>query len=142
MQNGTVLLQNIYVRLYGQKITMANLDALAADLSRVIRRNRPWTGKFLHSLIKGYSGFKPNPQLLEALQVLTHRLDGVDEIQARTKQAQIRTLNDLPAETIVLGQARRCAGLGCNILFVPTHPRQKYHSKNCARLSKKLEIKN
>jgi hypothetical protein len=138
MQNETSLLETIYRRLYGPQITMANLDELAADLSRVSRRSRPWTGKFLHSLIKGYSGFKATPQLVEALQILTHRLDGVDDIQARTRQVQLRTLNELPAETIILGQARRCAGPGCQVLFVPTHPRQKYHSKSCARLSRKL----
>jgi hypothetical protein len=131
--NYTLLLQETYEQIYGPKISMANLDELAGDLSRISRRARPWTGKFLHSLLKGYDGFRPNPQLVEALEILRHRLNGKDDIRIRTRQAQVQTLNDLPAGTIILGQARRCATPGCDVLFVPTHPRQKYHSKACAR---------
>jgi hypothetical protein len=137
MENSVTILQTIYERLYGSRITMANLNELAADLSRISQRRRPWTGKFLHSLLKGYAGFQANPQLVEALQRLYHRLNGADDIQARARQAQLRVLNDLPAETIVLGQARRCATPGCTVLFVPTHPSQKYHSKTCARRNRR-----
>jgi hypothetical protein len=137
MQNEATLLQEIYERVYGPKVTISNLDDLAADLSHVAERKRPWTGKFLHSLIKGYNGFRANEQLVEALHILRRRLNGADEIQARARQAHILALNELPAETIVLGKARRCAAPGCKVWFVPTHPRQKYHGKVCAHFARR-----
>ena len=132
MQKQTTLLIDIYQELYGSTITIANLNELACDLSQIVKRARPWTGKFLHSLIKGYPGFTANGQLVEALTVLARCQDGIDEVQARAKEARVLTVNQLPAGTVVLGKARRCATPGCRIPFVPTHPRQKYHSKSCA----------
>lgn len=137
MHSCTTTLLDIYEQLYGPKITMANLDELAADLSQIAGRSRPWTGKFLHSLIKGYPGFKANGPLGKALDVLAGRLTGLDEIQSRAAEAQVLAVNDLPPGTLVLGQAQRCAAPGCQIIFVPTHPRQKYHSKSCARLARR-----
>lgn len=144
MQKHTTLLIELYRELYGSTITIANLNELASDLSQIVRRSRPWTGKFLHSLIKEYPGFTANGQLVEALTVLAGRQDGVDEVQARSKEAKVLTVNRLPAGTVVLGQAQRCATPGCQILFVPTHPRQKYHSKACAekcRRKKRTKIR-
>lgn len=131
------LLIEVYQNLYGPNITLANLNELAHDLSQVVRRSRPWTGKFLHSLMKGYAGFTVNKELIDALSILASRLEGSDEVQQRAKEVTILTVNDLPAGTIVLGEARRCATPGCPVFFVPIHPRQKYHSKSCAELSKR-----
>lgn len=136
MDNDNLLIE-VYKAFYGPNITLANLNDLARDLSQVARRSRPWTGKFLHSLIKGYAGFSTNQELIEALNILAGRLEGYDEIQQRAKETTILTVNDLPEGTIVLGHARRCATPGCRVLFVPIHPRQKYHSRNCAALSKR-----
>lgn len=130
-------LHNVYQTLYGPKITMANLDELAADLSQIAGRSQPWTGKYLHSLLKGYDGFKPNERLIEAVYVLTARLDGQDEIEVRAREVKVSALNDLPDGTVVLGEARRCAAPGCSIRFVPTHPCQKYHSKACAKIARR-----
>jgi len=131
------ILCDLYQEIYGPKITIANLDELAGDLSQIAGRSRPWTGKFLHSLLKEYPGFNPNRQLIEALDVLASRLDGFDEAQARSKEVTVFATNDLPAGTIVLGQALRCARPGCQVRFVPTHPRQKYHNRACALLNRR-----
>jgi hypothetical protein len=69
-QKHTGLLLDLYREIYGPAVTMANLNELAADLSRIAGRSQPWTGKFLHSLIKGYPGFTANGQLIEALNIL------------------------------------------------------------------------
>jgi hypothetical protein len=119
--------------MYGPQITLANLSELAQDLSRIVGRSRPWTGKFLHSIIKEYAGFSTNGHLTKALLILTAQLDGVNEIQARAQETHgLLAINELPAGTIILGQARRCARPGCVVHFVPIHPRQKYHSPECA----------
>ena len=137
MQNGIQLLNNTYQQIYGPEISIAHLDELAADLSQIAGRARPWTGKFLHSLLKGYAGFSINAHLVEALTILQSRLDGTDEVEAQASQATVRTVHTLPAETIILGEAQRCAAPDCTILFVPTHPRQKYHSKRCANFRRR-----
>ncbi len=138
----TVLLLDLYREIYGPAVTIAQLDELAAELSRIVGRHQPWPGKFLHSLIKGYPGFTVNDQLLEALQVLASRHDGVDEVQARARKATVLAVNRLPAGTVILGRARRCATPGCQVQFVPTHPRQKYHSKACAELGRRHRKRN
>jgi hypothetical protein len=142
MQKYTGLLVDLYHEIFGPTVTMANLNELAADLSRIAGRTQPWTGKFLHSLIKGYSGFTINDQLVEALHVLASRHDGVDEIQTLASKATVLAVNQLPAGTVVLGRARRCATPGCQVLFVPTHPRQKYHSKVCAETGRRHRKRN
>ncbi len=135
MKNSTDLLQDTYQQIYGPEISMAHLDELAADLSHIAGRTRPWTGKYLHSLLKEYAGFTATPSLLDALDILRSRLNDVDEIESRASETTILAVHDLPAGTVVLGQAQRCAAPDCTLWFVPTHPRQKYHSKRCARIA-------
>ncbi len=133
------LLLEVYQELYGPKITLANLSELAQDLSRIIGRSRPWTGKFLHSIIKEYAGFASTTEHLnKALTILAAQLDGASETQAMAQEMPgLLAINELPAGTIILGQARRCARPGCVVQFVPTHPRQKYHSKACAEAARR-----
>ena len=135
MQTMRQLLLDVYQDLYGPKITLANLRELAHDLSQIAKRERPWTGKFLHSIIKEYAGFSANRQLSQALTILAAQLDGVNEVQACAQEINgLLAVNDLPPGTVILGQAKRCARPGCSVVFVPTHPRQKYHSKQCAEV--------
>ncbi|MCL4296971.1 MAG: hypothetical protein KJ077_14635 [Anaerolineae bacterium] len=138
MQTAREILLDVYQDLYGPQITLANLNELASDLSRVIGRSRPWTGKFLHSIIKQYAGFSTNASLTKALTILAARLDGLNEIQAQAQEMKgLLAINELPPGTVILGLARRCAAPGCPVRFVPTHPRQKYHSKACAALGRR-----
>ena len=140
MGTDTRLLVEIYQALFGQKIKMAHLDELASDLSQLAGRERPWTGKFLHSLLKGYPGFNSNGQFGEALTLLASHLQNIDEMD-HAQQATVKSLHHLPAETVILGQAKPCAAPACHILFVPTHPQQKYHSKACAETARRLRRK-
>ncbi len=138
MQTARELLLHVYQDIYGPKVTLANLNELAADLSRIAGRSRPWTGKFLHSLIKQYAGFSTNSKLIKALNILAAQLDGLNEVQARAQEMSgLLAVNDLPPGTVILGVAQRCAAPGCPVRFVPTHPRQKYHSKACAVLARR-----
>lgn len=138
MQTGQKTLIDLYRDIYGPSVTIAHLDELAKDLSRTVGRTRPWTGKFLHSLMKGYPGFRVTDQLIRALNILANRQNGIDEVHAQATEAKVLTVHSLPDKTVILGQAQRCATPGCEILFVPTHPRQKYHSKTCAEGARRL----
>jgi hypothetical protein len=140
MEKDTQLLIDVYQALYGPKIKMAHLDELASDLSEIAGRDRPWTGQFLHSLLKGYPGFNGNGQFGEALTLLASHLQNIDEMD-HAQQVTVKTLHHLPAETVILGQAKQCAAPTCHILFVPTHPQQKYHSKACAETARRLRRK-
>lgn len=131
--NCTELVIKAYHLLYDDELSIVNLNDLAGRLSQMVNRDRPWTGKYLHSLIKGYAGFSPNQQLLDALVLLISHLENTDEVLERVQETTVLTVNPLPPGTVILGEAQRCANPGCNIIFVPTHPRQKYHSKYCAR---------
>jgi hypothetical protein len=132
------LLLDVYQDLYGPQITLANLGELAGDLSRIAGRSRPWTGKFLHSIIKQYAGFSTNAVLTRALTILAARLDGMNDVQARAQEMNgLLAVNDLPPGTVILGVARRCAAPGCPVRFVPIHPRQKYHTKACAAMARR-----
>lgn len=132
--------KNLYTKLYGPDITIINLNNLAAKLSQVAARNRPWTGKYLHSLLRGYPGFSVNEQLARAIQVLVDLQSGTDDIEAGATVTTVRSLHPLPEHAIVLGHACLCANPGCAIVFVPTHPRQKFHSKKCARAAARHRI--
>jgi hypothetical protein len=79
-------LAEMYQHMYGPQITMTNLDKMATDLSQIARRTRPWTGKFLHSLIKGYPGFSINNQLNDALTILASRLQHRNEVEAQINE--------------------------------------------------------
>lgn len=138
MQKDVTTLIDLYQGIYGPSISIANLDELAKDLSRAVGRTRPWTGKFLHSLIKGYSGFRVTKQLITALNILANRRNGIDEVQAQATENQVLTVYPLPENTVILGKAQRCSTPGCDVLFVPVHPRQKYHSKKCAKEARRL----
>ncbi len=143
MQTARELLLDVYQDLYGPQITLANLSELAGDLSRIVGRNRPWTGKFLHSIIKQYAGFSINARLTKALTILAARLDGMNEIQAKAQEINgLLAVNDLPPGTVILGVAQKCAAPGCPVRFVPTHPRQKYHSKACAAVARRQKYRS
>ncbi len=132
-QDCTPMLLNVYQTIYGESITMANLNELAATLSQIAQRDRPWTGKYLHSLLKGYAGFTATDKLIETLTIFQRQLAGEDEVMAHATKATVLAIHPLSAQTVILGKAQYCATPGCLVQFVPTHPRQKYHSKPCAR---------
>ncbi len=135
---GTQMLLDTYKALYGPEIAITHLDDLAKDLSQIAGRNRPWTGKYLHSIIKGYDGFSATDELVKVLTIMASCLGGTDEIQARAREVDgLLAIHDLPAGTIVLGHAQQCANPRCQLVFVATHPRQIYHSTACAQVARR-----
>jgi len=77
------------------------------------------------------------PEIARGVQAIAARLDGADDVRARAREANgLLAVNDLPWGTVILGQARPCALPGCPVVFVPTHPRQKYHSRECGRAAR------
>ena len=96
------------------------------------RRNGelPYTRSYVSKLERGQ---KPITIVItRGILAIATRMDGIDEIQARAREVDgLLAINELPDGTVILGRARRCANPGCPVVFVPTHPRQKYHSPAC-----------
>ena len=103
------------------------------------RRNGqlPYSRGYISKLERGKKEI--TPQIARGVLAIVARLDGADEVQAWAREAEgLLAVHELPPGTVVLGQARRCALPGCPVVFVPTHPRQKYHSRECARSARQL----
>jgi transcriptional regulator with XRE-family HTH domain len=86
------------------------------------------------------SGQKPiPPAIARALAMLLARAAGADEAHAAAQPAAVRSVHNLPPDTLVLAAPRRCALPGCPVWFVPVTPRQKYHSPTCARTARQFK---
>jgi hypothetical protein len=83
---------------------------------------------------------KITPELAEAFYMLAGSLDevpagtgGMTEIQVLGMAEQIRAGTVIPRGTV----SRHCARPGCPVWFIATHPRQKYHDPECAKMAAK-----
>ncbi|MCB0207695.1 MAG: hypothetical protein KDJ52_00105 [Anaerolineae bacterium] len=132
------LLTAVYREIYGDPGNpgkMKNLDELAATLSKIAQRDKPWTARYLNALLLGHKGFSITEELELALYTLAGRLDDQPPLQARARPIQVLTINGVLPGSIVLGHTKRCAG--CQIPIVPTVPWQKYCCPECRAKTRK-----
>lgn len=132
----------VYKRLFDTgEIKWSNLELMASRLSELANRNRPWTAKFLHSLLKEHEGFKDyhNEALALSLQLLAHELDGGGATAMIISRSIVVVSTPLPPGTIIQGEVRRCQ---CGLWFVPRWHSQKYHDKRCKSKARYLRRKN
>lgn len=128
------LLTAVYREIYGDPDKpgkMKNLDELAATLSKIAQREKPWTARYLNALLLGHKGFSITEELEQALFVLAGRLDDQPPLQARAKPVQVLTINGVLPGSIVLGHTKRCEG--CQVPMVPKVPWQKFCSPECRK---------
>ena len=125
-------IEDIYRKCFREAVTMSNLDFLAGRLSEIAGRERPWTGKFLHSILRehnGFAGYRSAPLEL-ALRAMRHDIDGTGA-QALMISNGVFTSTPLLPGTIIQGEPTRCS---CGVWFIPRWgPQQKYHTKLCRR---------
>lgn len=113
-----------------QKPSMSQLDLLAEMLSAAVGRERPWTGKFLHSILaehRGYTEYR-NSDLTTAIAVV--RVTTLKGVEAVVLSNGLLSTTSLPPGTLILGDVVKCE---CGILFVPRWGNQKYHTHGCRR---------
>lgn len=125
-------LEVLYERMFGPgKYTFENLEILAERLSFLSGRTRPWTAKFLDSILYEYKGYKEykSDSLSMAIQLLLSSLDGQVQAMVVSDSAIIST-TPLPPGTVIQGNLLKCT---CGLHFVPKWGSQKYHSKACKR---------
>lgn len=109
------------------------LIELADKLSKIAGRKRPWTWRFLNSLLKGNEGFSISPEMERAIGIAERRLDGQPEVQARARAITVFTVNGIEPESIVFGHTTRCY---CNLPVVFNHPNRKYCFEECRKLAR------
>lgn len=137
------ILRTIYLEIYGPLNApgkMRNLRELAATLSKIAKREKPWTHRYLNSLLNGDSGFRVTPELDIALRVLATKLDGANPLQARLVEITVYSVNGhTKPSSIILGESKRCKG--CQVLMVPRVPWQDYCGKECPGRPKRKRAK-
>lgn len=120
----------LYRQLFAtDQVSFANLEIMAERLSQLANRQRPWTAKFLDSLIHEYRGFEDyhSEPLALALQILNHELNNGTVAMVVSTSAVISHI-PLPPGTVIQGEVKQCT---CGLWFVPKWHSQKYHDKKC-----------
>jgi len=128
-------LATVYEALFGSQVTVANCRSLATDLSTLADRGEAWSWKHIHSLVKGYNGFKMTMQMLRAAETLLRMQQGMDALEAQMHPTQVLALHTLPPDTWILTRARQCARPGCQVHFIAERPDQDYHCDACRQVT-------
>jgi hypothetical protein len=118
--------------------TMKSFETLAEDLSRVARRDKPWTKKYVHSVYHG--SIAPSPEFVHAVTALAQLVDGehpgvagAERVWVMANPGEVLQGALIPAGAKTI----KCARPGCPVWFVRIHPRQKYHDPSCGIAARK-----
>lgn len=133
-------LRQIYEETYGplgESGKKKNLTELAETLSKIAGREPAWTWRMLNGIILGHKGFSVTKELERAIHILSARLDGQPEVQARAREITVLTTNGIDPGSIVFGHTTRCY---CQLPVVFNHPGRKYCFEEC-RLRARQERK-
>jgi hypothetical protein len=125
-------LAELYNQMYGlDKRTKKDcLIEMAGKLSKISGRERPWTWRFLNSLLNSDKGFSISPEMERAIGIAERRLDGQSEAQARAREIMVLTTNGIEPGSIVFGHTTRCY---CGLPVVFNHPGRKYCFEECLK---------
>lgn len=113
--------------------SMADLERLAVELSRVAGQKPPWTKKYVHSVLKGR--LAPSPRFVAAVMTLGQVVDGVPPGVAGAELVQVYAPpGAVPAGAYIPANVKvlKCFRPECPVWFVRTHPAQKYHDPGCS----------
>lgn len=98
---------------------------LARQLSRIVKRPKPWQWRYIQSVMTGTVA--ASQELGHAVSLLAAAMDGrppefveAVEVQVMADPAKVQ------AGSLVLGQSKECDEPGCPIQFVPVVPWQRY----------------
>lgn len=117
----------------GLEPNMKNFEIIAADLSRLVRKDPPWSKKYIHSVYHNHQGCKPSPLLSQAISALAQAVDGTPVGVTGSVWVRVLAQPDIQEGVLIPAGAKvvKCARPGCPVLFVKTHPNQKYHDPDC-----------
>lgn len=140
------LLKDLYTEIYGQSDEdtqrgdkMKNLAELAQMLSDIVKRNPPWTARYLNSILRGHKGITVSDELQTALNGLAAQQDKINPLQAMIIKITAFSINGrVQPGSVITGESKRCA---CGVLFVPYSNLQKYCHKLCPQRPKRKTTK-
>lgn len=138
MPNPTNDPQNTLRTLLAELITSRreSLRVFGQTLAAVVEPGRkPYSKTYIIRLRDGHDNIPPDIE--RALWTLAAIHDGVSNIQASARPAQILTIHDLPANVVNLARPRACALPGCQIVFIPASPAQRYCSPECRQANRR-----
>jgi len=127
--------------IMGLKPIMGSFQVVAEDLSRIARKNPPWTAKYIHSAYFQYPACRPSPRLSRAINALWQRVKGEFPGIAGSVYSRILAAPyQVPDGTFVPVTARviKCHNPGCSVRFIQTNPAQLYHDPICKIQWKKI----
>ncbi len=116
--------------------TVEEKQAIADRLSAIAKKARPWTWRYVQSVLAG--SIEPSPAFATAVNTLGASLDGVPLEVATSRRVQVLAMGQVKPGSLVLADSRACANPACPIEFVPRTPNQRYHSAACRCRSKSL----
>lgn len=109
----------------------SDLEELAAWLSTIAQRSRPWTRSYLRAV---WTGSLEGSQILgRAIVAAGAALDGVPVGIAGAQSVEVFAHN-VKAGDLVLGSRRLCRRPDCPVWFVPDHPGKAFHDPECRRI--------
>lgn len=123
------------------RLTMGNVEfygLLATKLSGIVRKNDPWTWRYVYSVHTG--SLAPSKLFIQAVQALGVAIDGAPPVVAWSEEVSIFAPPGLVrGGAIVLLGSKPCAGPGCNLMIVS---RGKYCSDDCRKAARRLRSKS
>lgn len=128
MDNSLKLLYEEMHKDLSGKSKLSKLATLGKLLAKTISREPAWTAHHLNAVIMGYGGFVVTPELERAIQIVAMRHDGQPEIQARSRQITVFTVNGIEPDSIIFGHTVLCY---CQRRVVFNHPSRKYCFEEC-----------
>jgi hypothetical protein len=112
---------------WGKKGEVAFYQELAKRLSRIARKDKPWSWRYVQSVDHDTLGHPPSKLFLRAIQILTAEIDGLPAFIAETEAVTVYArAGAVHPNAIVIGESKGCANPTCTIYFIPRVPWQKY----------------
>lgn len=120
-----------------RKAIGASQTKFGLTLARLID---PKAGAFSRQYISGleHGRFGITAAIERAALALGAELDGTHPLLARARPVTVLSPNGLESGAIVLGHARPCARIGCQVRFVPHSPRQMYCHVSCRKAARRI----
>lgn len=120
-------LNDLYNELYSDGPILHNLTDLGKRLACAVKQEKPYTPRYLRSVIAGNKGFeKPSPKLQQAIDTLSAMIDDVNPLSVTAKEVMVMAVGEVKTGAVVLASSIPCAYPPCGIHFVPRAWNGKY----------------
>jgi hypothetical protein len=116
-------------------ITTEDLQGIADRLSSIAGKETPWGWRYLRNVLN--EKVDASAALTRAIMSLGATFDGVPVVLAQAHPVNVLAIGKIKPGALVLADSRPCENPACPIEFVPSAPRQIYHSKECRKQARK-----